>query len=331
MLLIDPPLLLGALLLALALDAVFGDPRWLWRRVPHPVMAMGAGIARREARWLDLTAPAAEQARRGRLASLSVIGASALLALAVQELCVRLPLGWLLLGLTMSTLIAARGLYDHVAAVAVGLEQGLDEGRQAVAHIVGRDPASLDVHGVARAAIESSAENFADGVVAPLFWGALLGLPGMAAYKAINTLDSMIGHRSPRYLHFGRFAARLDDFANWLPARLAAFLILAAALCLPATTPGAGWRALWRDASRHRSANAGWPEAAMAGALGLRLAGPRRYAGELVDDAWMGDGRAAATPTDIRRALLVYVLACGTAGGLLVLAPLLAASGRIAS
>jgi adenosylcobinamide-phosphate synthase len=159
----------------------------------------------------------------------------------------------------------------------------------------------------------------------------LFGLPGMAAYKAINTLDSMIGHRSPRHRHFGRFAARLDDLANWLPARMAAFLILAASLCLPGTTPTAGWRALWRDASHHRSPNAGWPEAAMAGALGLRLAGPRRYAGQLVNDAWMGEGRAAATPDDIRRALLVYALACGIAAVLLVLAALLVASGRIAS
>jgi adenosylcobinamide-phosphate synthase len=147
----------------------------------------------------------------------------------------------------------------------------------------------------------------------------LFGLPGMAAYKAINTLDSMIGHHSPRYVHFGRFAARLDDFANWLPARLAALLILAAGLCLPGMMPGAGWRAMWRDASRHRSVNAGWPEAAMAGALGLSLAGPRRYAGELVDDAWMGNGRAAATRPDIRRGLRLLALACGLAAALLVL------------
>ena len=323
MLLIDARLLLGALLLAFALDALLGDPRWLWRRLPHPVVVMGRAIARLEERWLDGAAPAAAQARRGRTAALLVIGASTLAALAVQELCVRLPLGWLPLSLAMSTLIAARGLYEHVAAVAAGLEQGLEEGRHAVAHIVGRDPASLDAHGVARAAIESTAENFADGVVAPLFWGVLFGLPGMAAYKAINTLDSMIGHRSPRYQHFGRFAARLDDLANWLPARLAAFLILAASLCLPHTTPSDGWRALWRDAPRHRSANAGWPEAAIAGSLGLRLAGPRRYAGETVDDAWMGAGRAAATPPDIRRALRLLVLACGLTAALLALPALL--------
>jgi adenosylcobinamide-phosphate synthase len=319
MLLMDPGPLFGALLLAMAADALLGDPTWLWRRLAHPVVAMGRVIARLEERWLDPAAPAADQARRGLMASLLVIGLSAAVALAVQELCARSPLGWLPLALAMSTLIAARGLYDHVAAAAAGLEQGLAVGRRAVAHIVGRDPASLDAHGVARAAIESTAENFADGVVAPLFWGVLFGLPGMAAYKAVNTLDSMIGHRSLRYVHFGRFAARLDDLANWLPARLAALLIVAAALCLPGMTPGAGWRAIWRDASRHRSVNAGWPEAAMAGALGLSLAGPRRYAGELVDDAWMGNGRAAATPSDIRRGLRLLVLACGLAAALLVL------------
>jgi adenosylcobinamide-phosphate synthase len=309
-LLIDARLVLGSLLLALALDALLGDPRWLWRRLPHPVVAMGRAIGRLEERWLDGAAPPAAQARRGRTAALLVIGAGTLVALAVQALCQVTPLGWLPLALAMSTLLAARGLYEHVAAVAAGLEQGLEEGRRAVAHIVGRDPASLDAHGVARAAVESTAENFADGVVAPLFWGVLFGLPGMAAYKAINTLDSMIGHRSPRYLHFGRFAARLDDLANWLPARLAALVILAAALFVPGAVPAAGWRALWRDAPRHRSPNAGWPEAAIAGALGLRLAGPRRYADEEVDDAWMGDGRATATPWDIRRALRVLVRSC---------------------
>ena len=330
MLLIDAGFVLGSLLLAFALDAVLGDPSWLWRRLPHPVVAMGGAIAWIEARSLDAAAPPAEQARRGQIASLLVIGASTLVALGVQALCLVAPLGWLLLAVAMSTLIAARGLYDHVSRVAAGLEQGLAEGREAIAHIVGRDPASLDAHGVARAAIESTAENFADGVVAPLFWGVLLGLPGMAAYKAINTLDSMIGHRSPRYLHFGRFAARLDDFANWLPARLSALLILGASLFLPGTKPVEGWRALWRDASHHRSPNAGWAEAAMAGCLGLKLAGPRRYAGELVDDAWMGEGRAAATPTDIRRALRVYVLACGALAVVLVVA-LSVASGGIAS
>ncbi len=319
MLLLTPEWLLASLFLALALDAILGDPAWLYRRLAHPVVVIGRLVERLEAGWLNPDAPAAEQARRGRTASLIVIAVSAAVGLALQELCLRLRHGWLPLALLMSTLIAWRGLAQHVGAVADGLERSLADGRRAVARIVGRDPDSLDAHGVARAAIESTAENFADGVVAPLLWGLLLGLPGMLAYKAINTLDSMIGHRSPRHLHFGRFGARLDDLANWLPARLAALLIVAAALPLPSATPGEGWRAMRRDARRHRSPNAGWSEAAMAGCLGLRLAGPRRYGGELVDDAWMGDGRATATPADIHRALRVLAMACALSGLLLAL------------
>jgi adenosylcobinamide-phosphate synthase len=303
MLLLDTTPLLAALLLALALDALTGDPEWLYRRLPHPVVVVGRATASLEARWLDPTGPAAEQRRRGLTASLVVIAAGAAAGLALQSLCLRLPYGWLALGLLMSSLIAWRGLHQHVAAVAHGLERSLAAGRLAVARIVGRDPARLDRPAVARAAIESTAENFSDGVVAPLFWGLLLGLPGMLAYKAINTLDSMIGHRSHRYLHFGRCAARLDDFCNWLPARLTALLLLAAAVALRDATPSEGWRAMWRDAPRHRSPNAGWPEAAMAGSLGLRLAGPRHYGGEVIDDAWMGTGRAEVTPLDIHRAL----------------------------
>jgi adenosylcobinamide-phosphate synthase len=302
-LLLDATPLLAALLLALALDALSGDPEWLYRRLPHPVAVIGRATAALEARWLDPAAPARQQRRRGLAASLVVVAAGALVGLALQSLCLRLPHGWVALGVLMSSLIAFRGLHQHVAAVAGGLERSLADGRLAVARIVGRDPASLDRPAVARAAIESTAENFADGVVAPLFWGLLLGLPGMLAYKAINTLDSMIGHHSARYLHFGRFAARLDDFSNWLPARLAALLLLAAAVALRDASPAEGWRALWRDAPRHRSPNAGRPEAAIAGCLGLRLAGPRSYGGEVIDDAWMGAGRAEATPVDIDRAL----------------------------
>ena len=248
-----------------------------------------------------------------------MIGASTLAALAVQALCVIVPLGWLLLALAMSTLIAARGLYEHVAAVAAGLEQGLEEGRNAVAHIVGRDPASLDAHGVARAAIELTAENFADGVVAPLFWGVLLGLPGMAAYKAINTLDSMIGHRSPRYLHFGRFAARLDDLANWLPARLAAVLILAASLCLPGASPrgrlaGAVARCAAASLAECRLARGGdrrqpRPQARRPPSL-RRRDGRRRL-----------DGRRPRRrhPTRHSPGAAPFVLACGFAAALLAL------------
>ena len=320
MLLTDSGPLLPALLLALVLDALIGDPAWLYRRVPHPVALLGGAISRLERCWLDLDQPPHVLRRRGLLLGLAIVTASALAGLGLQWLCLQVPFGWLPLGLLLSSFLAQRGLYDHVAAVAAGLRDGLAQGRVAVAHIVGRDPERLDAPAVARAAIESTAENFCDGVVAPLLWGALLGLPGMLAYKAINTADSMIGHRTPRYLEFGRFAARLDDATSWLPARLAALLILAAASLVRGATPAAGWRAMRRDAARHRSVNAGWPEAAMAGSLGLRLAGPRPYGGQVVDDAWMGDGTPLATPDDIRRALKILVRACALTAALVALA-----------
>ena len=320
MLLTEPATLLQALLLALALDALLGDPAWLYRRAAHPVVVIGRASAALERRWLEPGQPPQVLRRRGLRLTLLVVLASALVGLGLQWLCLQVAHGWLLLGLLMSSLVAQRGLYDHVAAVPAGLQEGLAQGRAAVAHIVGRDPDQLDAPAVARAAIESTAENLADGVVAPLLWGALLGLPGMLAYKAINTLDSMVGHRTPQYLDFGRFAARLDDVANWLPARLAALLILAAGCSLAGATPAAGWRAMRRDAARHRSVNAGWPEAAMAGCLGLRLAGPRCYGGQLVEDAWMGDGTPRATPSDIGHALGVLVRACALSAGLLALA-----------
>jgi adenosylcobinamide-phosphate synthase len=320
MLLTDPATLLHALLLALALDALIGDPAWLYRRVPHPVALIGGAISWLERHWLEPDQPPCALRRRGLLLGVLIVVASALVGLGLQWLCLQIPFGWLLLGLLMSSLLAQRGLYEHVAAVAAGLGEGLAQGRAAVAHIVGRDPEQLDAPAVARAAIESTAENFSDGVAAPVLWGVVLGLPGMLPYKAINTADSMIGHRTPRYLDFGRFAARLDDVASWLPARLAALLILAAACLAPGTTPAAGWRALWRDAARHRSINAGWPEAAMAGSLGLRLAGPRRYGGQVVEDAWMGEGTPLATSADIRRALKVLVRACALTAAPLALA-----------
>jgi adenosylcobinamide-phosphate synthase len=318
-LLIDPQTVFAALLAALALDALIGDPAWLYRRVPHPVALIGGATSHLERALLQQGDAPARQRRLGALLCLAVTAAAAALGVALQSLCLALPAGWLWLALPMSTLIAWRGLHRHVVEVAEGLDRGLPEARRAVAHIVGRDPESLDQPAVARAAIESTAENFSDGVVAPLFWGVLLGLPGMLAYKAINTLDSMIGHRTARHLHFGRFSARLDDAANWLPARLSAVLILMAALFVPGAHADAGWRALRRDARRHRSPNAGWPEAAMAGCLGLRLAGPRRYGGTMVDDAWMGDGRAGATSTDIRRALRMMGCASALAAALLAL------------
>jgi adenosylcobinamide-phosphate synthase len=201
----------------------------------------------------------------------------------------------------------------------VALSQGLDAARTAVAHIVGRDPARLDAPGVARAAAESLAENFSDGVVAPMFWFALFGLPGLCAYKAINTLDSMIGQHNPRFEQFGKVAARLDDAVNWIPARLAGLILVAAAYLLPEAHARDAWQAVRRDAGKHRSPNAGWQEAALAGALGFRLAGPREYPDGPVDDAWMSDGHAELDAAALRASLRLYLVAGGVIAGLLVI------------
>lgn len=290
------------ILSAVVLDALIGDPPVLWRRVPHPVVWIGRLIAVTEGR-LNRGTPSARRLK-GLLALvfwllIGVGGCLALLAL--------LP-PWAQIGLTIlggAVFLAQKSLADHALAVARGLEAGLPAGRQAVAAIVGRDPDSLDAAGVARAAVESVAENFSDGFVAPLFWFALFGLPGILAYKIINTADSMIGHRSPRYAAFGWASARLDDWVNLLPARLAGGMIALTAWCLGRSGRQAIW-AMWRDAARHRSPNAGWPEAAMAGALGLALAGPRIYGSERVADAWMNaGGNPDATAADIRAAVRV--------------------------
>jgi len=299
------------LALALLIDAAVGDPAWLYRRLPHPVALFGDLIS-----WLDLTlnrdADGVGARRRAGIAAIGVaVGAAATLGLVIHAALGLLPLGRIAEAIFASAFLAQRSLYVHVAAVALALESGgLAAARTAVGHIVGRDPDSLDAAGVSRAGLESLAENYSDGIIAPLFWGLALGLPGLLAYKMINTADSMIGHRSPRHRDFGWAAARLDDAANFLPARLSGLLIVAAA----ALVPGARWRTAFasmrRDAPRHRSPNAGWPEAALAGALGLALAGPRRYAAGAVDDALMGDGRADCTAADIRRGLRLYIMAC---------------------
>ena len=301
------PLALTAL--ALIIEAVIGYPGVAFRAIGHPVTWIGAFIATLDRRLNRGGGTRAAGAAALFLVLLVTAAPSATLVWAVRAV---LP-GWLglaALAVAASSLLAQRSLAQHVSAVAAGLRQGLGPGRIAVARIVGRDPERLDQAAVARAAIESLAENFADGVVAPAVWGALLGLPGMALYKAITTADSMIGHHTPRHERFGGAAARLDDLVNLPASRLAALWIVLAAVLIPGAQPGSAWRALWRDAGRHRSPNAGWPESAMAGALGLRLAGPRVYGGILVPDAWMGDGRAEATPVDIDRALTVFRVAC---------------------
>ena len=295
------------LLAALALDALIGDPRWL----PHPVRLMGwlTGLLDRALNRERLGEAA--RVALGAGAVLLVVGVSAAVGWAVAHHAAALGWGWLAELALVTMLLAQRTMADHMVRVARALGAGADPARAELRHIVGRDVRALDGHGIARAAIESGAENYSDGVVAPAFWYLLLGLPGLFAYKAINTMDSMIGHRSPRHHAFGRWAARIDDAVNWVPARIAGGLIAAAALVVPGGAPGRAWRTMLRDAPRHSSPNAGWPEAAMAGALGLALLGPRRYEGEAAaDEAWLGDGRTEATAHDVRRTVWLFAAAC---------------------
>jgi adenosylcobinamide-phosphate synthase len=309
---------------ALLLEAGFGYPNRLFAAIGHPVTWIGALTT-----WLDRTLnrdawsdPARKATGVLALVTLIAIVGGAALALEASGRATGL-LGLALTAGLASTLLAQRSLHEHVARVAAGLrEGGIEGGRKAVSQIVGRNPASLDEAAICRAAIESLAENFSDGTVAPAFWLGAGGLPGGAVYKAVNTADSMIGHRTPRHAAFGWAAARFDDLVNLPASRLSALLIVAAAALHPKASAAEAWRATWRDAGRHRSPNAGWPEAAMAGALGLRLAGPRVYGSTLVEDHWMGDGRSAATPEDIDHALGLYRRSCmiliALAGGLSV-------------
>ncbi|WP_255448503.1 adenosylcobinamide-phosphate synthase CbiB [Telmatospirillum sp. J64-1] len=303
------PLLI--LLLALALDAVVGEMSLIFRVLPHPVAAIGKLIGLLERKLNRPSRTEGSRRMRGILVLVFMLLLSAGIGWGIAWAARQVPYGWIAEVVLASLLIAQRSLYDHVREVARALEEsGLWGGRVAVSMIVGRDPQSLDEYGVSRAAIESCAENFSDGIVAPVFWFVLFGLPGLLVYKTVNTLDSMIGHMSERYRAFGMASARLDDLMNLIPARLSGLLLVLAA---SAYRGASGWRSLrimLRDAGNHRSPNSGWPEAAMAGALDLALAGPRRYGEVTVPDRWIGDGKARATATDIRRALNLYVLAC---------------------
>jgi adenosylcobinamide-phosphate synthase len=292
--------------LALVIDRMVGDPAWLWVRAPHPVVLIGSlvdGLDRR-LNNLDLTFRA--RCLRGCLATGLLVAAAAAagIVLAILLSMAPRPIAIPLEAAIAAIFLAQKSLLDHVGAVARRLStDGLAGGREAVAQIVGRDVSVLDEPGVARAAIESLAENFSDGVVAPVFWYALLGLPGLLAYKAVNTADSMIGHRSPRYEAFGWAAARLDDLLNLVPARLSAALIGVAAAMTGRSATRAAAAAL-RDARLHKSPNAGWPEAAVAGALDVALGGPRRYGTLAVNGAWLNpDGRSEANAADINAAI----------------------------
>lgn len=304
----------GAMAVAMAMDAVLGWPDGVFARIGHPVTWLGRVIGVLDARWNRARDAAWKRRAAGVAAALIVIALSSGVALAVQAL---MPQGWsrlVLLGILAWPFVALRSLYDHVEAVARPLQTGDPAAaRSAVSMIVGRDPAQLDEAGIARAAIESLAENTSDGIVAPVFWGLLFGLPGIVGYKAVNTLDSMIGHRTERHECFGWAAARIDDVANIIPARLNGLLF-----ALLSAHPADALSCMARDARRHRSINAGWPETAMAGGLGIRLCGPRFYHGERADEPWLnGDARDPAAG-DIVRGLKLYSRAMMCLAGLLV-------------
>ncbi len=293
-------------LLALLIEAAIGYPDWLWRLIGHPVSWIGRIIDVADRRInLPTLSPESRQWRGGLL-----LGTLLLLVVVVSgtlhATLFPTAIGYGVLAIIASTLVAQRSLHAHVAAVADALERDLKSAREAVGEIVGRDTGTLDAAGVARAAIESLAENFADGVVAPTMWMAVAGLPGGALYKAINTADSMIGHRTDLHEDFGKASAILDDVVNWPAARLAAGLLIAAAALKRGASMRDAWRITLRDATKHRSPNAGWPEAAMAGALNLQLSGPRNYHGVRTQDAPIGDGWHKLGADDIRAALALY-------------------------
>ncbi|NTF33342.1 adenosylcobinamide-phosphate synthase CbiB [Rhizobium skierniewicense] len=291
--------------LSLLIERLVGYPEWLFQRIGHPVTWIGSLIALLDRKWNREGDTFLRRKAMGVVALVFFLGLIVLLAVMSQSILLALPFGLFFVAVLGASLPAQKSLEDHVSAVASALERdGIEGGRKAVSMIVGRDPENLDEAAVCRAAIESLAENFSDGIVAPSLWLGFLGLAGGAGYKAINTADSMIGHRSARHEAFGWASARLDDLVNLPASRLTGLLFVLAAFFVKGASPGEGLRAIFRDAHHHRSPNAGWPEAAMAGALGFALAGPRSYGGQMIEARFMGEGgRLNLAAADIRKAL----------------------------
>ena len=302
----DPLILL---LIAIFFDAYVGEMPALTRFIKHPVVLIGNLIHFLDEKLNRQKRGDMDRAIRGALTVIVVICITGTAGTCIAWLTLHHTFGWILELILLTLILAGRSLYDHVRDVVNALNIDLEHGRKSVAHIVGRDPEHLDEHGVCRAAIETVAENLCDGVVAPIFWYVLFGFPGLIIYKAVNTMDSMIGYKTAKYHAFGMTAARLDDVLNLLPARLTGIFLVLAAFFTPTASPLGAFKAMWRDASKHRSVNAGWCEAAMAGALGLALAGPRRYSNKVITDAWIGGGTARAKKSHIERALYMYVVA----------------------
>lgn len=294
-------------LIALVIDAIIGDPNWLYRKIPHPIATIGCMINQLDSL---LNRPQFKNLTKKILGVLFIIIALSVtgtIGWAMQTGLKLMEFGQLPEAILVSIFLAQNSLYRHVRNVAQAfVSDGLDAARLSVSHIVGRDPAALDESGVCRASIESLSENFSDGVIAPVFWYLIAGVPGILMYKTLNTADSMVGHLNPKYRYFGWASARLDDVANFIPARLTALLIFLTALIIPSAKGCKALTSCLTDANRHRSVNAGWPEAAMAGALDIRIAGPRVYNGIVVSDPWMGDGNPNLRTNDIDRALKLY-------------------------
>jgi adenosylcobinamide-phosphate synthase len=295
------------MLLAVLIDRLFGYPNWLFGLIRHPVVWIGDAITVSEKLCRRIATSDGALTVAGILMAVGLTGLSILIAAILSAAIAHIPGGVIIEAILAASLLAQHSLQKHVQAVSDGLRRSLDDGRSAVSQIVGRDPAELDESEVSKAAIESLAENFSDGVIAPLFWGLLFGLPGIVGYKTINTLDSMVGYKNERYLHFGRFAARLDDLVNLPASRLTAGLLaVASASQFGGKSVRRAWQSARQFAPDHQSPNAGWPEAAMAGALEIQLGGPRTYGGSQVDLAAMGDGRSLLEVADIDRALSLY-------------------------
>ena len=292
--------------LALLIERLFGYPKPLHDKIGHPVEWIGTILAKLETLLYDPDAESLQSRLRGLAALLALLLIVTIPSVLIASFLSTFKFGWIIEALLATAFIAQHSLYEHVSAVGKGLDTSLTEGRKAVAKIVGRDPAGLDESGVVKGALESLAENTSDGIVAPILWYALLGLPGIVVYKAINTADSMIGHKSERYIYFGWAAARLDDLINLPASRLTGLLFAAAAAWNDKERGKIAVQAMLRDASKHQSPNAGWPESALSASLGVKFGGPRSYDGSRVNLPWMGEGREILNRDDIRKGLRLY-------------------------
>ncbi|MDA3854403.1 MAG: adenosylcobinamide-phosphate synthase CbiB [Bacteroidales bacterium] len=281
------------IILAIILDWTLGDPVW----IPHPVILFGRGISYCEKRYNKGT----HRVRKGALTSIALMMFTYVLSSVMMQVSYRIQyyfgvgieIVFLFLGLAGTTLI------KEGKAVFAALDRSLDEGRVQVGRIVGRDTSQLTAQQVKKATLETLAENLSDGVIAPLFWYAVAGIPGMLTYKMINTLDSMIGYKNERYMDYGRIAAKVDDVANWIPARLTAYL-----MCL-VSKDKRSWDFVKRYGKAHSSPNAGYPEAALAGILNVRFGGPSNYFGAVVDKPYIGNNDREINNEDIKKTVKI--------------------------